>query len=69
MIFQSYLMFIVTQPLLLRLSMVTILVAVIFSVYAFAGSLTDLGLRRWPKCARNVVQEQPRKVIYVPNFY
>lgn len=69
MTFQSYLMFITTQPLLLRLSMVTILIAVIFAVGAFAARLHYRGQERRPQRARNVVQEQPRKVIYVPNFY
>ena len=65
MIFQSYLMFVVTQPLLLRLSMVAILVA----VFLAAQALAERVFYPRPKPARNAVQQAPRKVIYVPNFY
>ena len=65
MTMQSYLLFVATQPLLLRLSMVATLVAVFLAAHA----LTERVFYPRPKPARNAVQQAPRKVIYVPNFY
>jgi hypothetical protein len=65
MTIQSYLLFVTAQPLLLRLSMVAILVAVFLAAHALAERVF------YPrsKPARNAVPQAPRKVIHVPLFY
>ena len=65
MTIQSYLLFVATQPLLLRLSMVAIIVAVFLAAHALAERVLDPR----PKSARNAARQAPRKVIYVPLFY
>ena len=65
MTIQSYLMFVATQPLLLRLSMVAILVAVFLAAHALAERV----FYSRPKPARNAVRQAPSKVIRVPLFY
>ena len=65
MTIQSYLLFVATQPLLLRLSMVAIIVAVFLAAHALAERV----FYPRPKPARNAVRQVPRKVIYVPLFY
>jgi hypothetical protein len=65
MIIQSYLLLVTTQPLLLRLSMVAVLV----TVFLAANALAERVLDSRPQSARNVLRQAPRKVIYVPLFF
>lgn len=65
MTIRSYLMFIATQPLLLRLAMVAIAALAFAAVYAIAERLLAPRTER----SKSAVPEEPRRVISAAYFW
>ena len=69
MTIRDYLMFIATEPVLLRLSVAAILAAGLFAAHAVSEKLLRSPTRRQRLPTRRPSPEQPRQVVGVPHFY
>ena len=69
MTIRDYLMFIASEPVLLRLSVGAILAAGLFAAHAISEKLLRSPTPRQRIPARSPSLEQPREIVGVPHFY
>ena len=69
MTIRDYLLFITTEPVLLRLSMGAILTAGLFAAHVISEKLLRSPTTRQPKPAHSPALEQRREIVGVPHFY
>lgn len=69
MTIRDYLMFIATEPVLLRLSMGAILAAGLMAAHTLSEKLLRSPTPQQRLSARSPSLEQPREIVGVPHFY
>lgn len=69
MTIRDYLVLIISEPLLLRLSMGAILCALLFATHAVTRRLPRGHTSHHSEPERDRIPEQPREIAGVPHFY